>query len=151
MKKILILVAATLFTASISAQEYQKAIGARLGSTLGVTYKQFLSERNAFEILGDLYVANSNLSLGVSGLYLWQWNINDAPGLSWFTGPGATAGLVFGNNTNFNFAVAGMIGLEYKFNIPLALSIDLNPRWYFLNGYGLGWSGALSVRYTFGK
>jgi hypothetical protein len=58
---------------SSSAQDYQKSIGVRLGLSNGITYKQFVSQSNAIEIMGSaLFVSGNALSgnsayVGLSG------------------------------------------------------------------------------------
>ena len=155
MKKILFILLLTGITFSVSAQDYAQAIGLRLGSPVGLTYKQSLSEINAFEAMVDLDFFESGVTkLSGSAFYLWQKSLNipdtDISGLSWFAGPGASAGVFSGKNyTDFNFSINGLIGLEYKFeDIPLALSIDFGPRFYFLNDSGMLWGGAVTVRYV---
>jgi hypothetical protein len=150
MKKTVLFTALLLFSLGAMAQNYDKSIGLRLGSSVGVTYKQFLSERNALEFFGDLHFINGTV-LNVSGEYLWQWNIGDIDGFDWYVGPGVSLGMWLGDDSNVNLALNGIIGLEYKFaTIPLALSVDYNPHFYFLHSAGfVGDYSALSVRYTF--
>jgi hypothetical protein len=150
MKKTVLFTVLLLFSLGAMAQNYDKSIGLRLGSSVGVTYKQFLSERNALEFFGDLHFINGTV-LNVSGEYLWQWNIGDIDGFDWYVGPGVSLGMWLGDGSNVNLALNGIIGLEYKFaTIPLALSVDYNPHFYFLHGAGfVGDYSALSVRYTF--
>jgi hypothetical protein len=152
MKKFTILAFLTVLSLNVWAQDYQKSIGVRLGGyngfvDAGVTYKQYLSESNAIEFIGNASASNGNGYFGVSGEYLWTWGI--AEGLSWFAGPGASVGVWTGNAAGFDIALNGMVGLEYKFAIPLALSVDFNPHVYFLHSTGFTPSSALSVRYTF--
>jgi hypothetical protein len=137
----------TVLSLNVFAQDYQKSIGIRLGLSNGVTYKQFISPNNAFEIIGNAQFYNGSTYFGAAGEYLWSWGLAD--GLSWFVGPGAAVGVWTGNYSGFNIALNGMVGLEYKFEIPLALSIDFNPHFYFLNSIGITPLGSLSVRYTF--
>ncbi|MDR3188583.1 MAG: hypothetical protein LBT94_05295 [Prevotellaceae bacterium] len=137
-----------------SARNYEKSIGVRLGLSDGVTYKQFVSRNNAIEVIGNAFFISGGTYLGVSGEYLWSWNVTKE--LSWFIGPGVSAG-VWTNvsssdlNAGFNAAFNGMAGFEYKFaHIPLALSLDVLPHIYLLNGGGISpLNGALSIRYTF--
>ncbi len=144
MKKILIVVVMALFAINASAQSpFEKAIGLRLGSGVGVDYKQFISDRNALEFIGSFGLTDPTY-ITVTGLYEWEWNLTDD--LYWFVGPGATLGAY---SSNFNVALNGIVGLEYKFDIPLTLGIDASPAWYFLNSAGFGWSAALTVRYCF--
>ena len=147
----------TMLSLNAFAQDYQKSIGVRLGLSDGIAYKQFISQRNAFEVLGNvLFMSGSALSenslyVGFSGEYLWSWNVG-VEGLSWFAGPGVSVGMWTGGYSGFNVAVNGMVGLEYKFApIPLALSVDLHPHFYLLNSIVSPLVGALSIRYTFGQ
>jgi hypothetical protein len=148
-KKITLIALLTVLSLSMFGQGYQQAIGVRLGVNTGVTYKKFLSQDHAIEFIGNALFDDGSTYLGVSGEYLWSWGIVD--GLSWFVGPGASVGLWTGDFSGFNIALNGMVGLEYKFSlIPLAVGIDLNPHFYFLNSVGISpFVGALSVRYTF--
>jgi hypothetical protein len=49
-----------------------------------------------------------------------------------------------------NVGVGGQIGIEYKFrDLPIQVSLDARPMWDFLGDVnGLGWGGALGLRYT---
>ena len=50
----------------------------------------------------------------------------------------------------FSFGIVGQIGLEYTFRIPLLLSFDYRPGWYFTPESEFDWSGfAVGVRYCF--
>ncbi|NRA11880.1 MAG: hypothetical protein HRT57_07995, partial [Crocinitomicaceae bacterium] len=46
----------------------------------------------------------------------------------------------------------GQIGIEYDFNslgAPILIGFDTRPMWGFLNGGGVGYGAAFSIRYTF--
>ena len=88
--------------------------------------------------------------LGVSGFYLWQKSIDQVSGLSWFVGPGASAGMfLWSGNSQFNASINGMAGLDYKIaKLPLVVAVDFSPRFYVTNSAGLYWGGALTLRYT---
>jgi hypothetical protein len=152
MKKILVIILLSVTSLGVYAQDYQKSIGLRIGTDFGVAYKQFISERNAFEITGNIYLSSDYQFINVSGEYLWQWPLEGAEGFSWFVGPGVSAGILTGDISGFGVAVNGVLGLEYKFNnIPLALSVDYIPSLYFsVDDMGfIPYGGALTVRYTF--
>ena len=54
------------------------------------------------------------------------------------------------NLTNIGLGFDAQIGLEYKFNIPLQVSIDFRPQWDILGaGSGFGYGVALGIRYCF--
>ncbi|MCL2098504.1 MAG: hypothetical protein FWH23_07090 [Bacteroidales bacterium] len=155
MKKILLIAVLAIISLGAYAQSYEKSLGLRLGRPVGLTYKQFVSSANAIEIIADLDIFEKHVfKLNGSGFFLWQSNLGE-PGLDWFIGPGASAGLFFidvegDKATRFNVSANALIGLEYKFaNAPIALSADFGPRFYFLDDVGFYWGGALTVRYTF--
>ncbi len=162
MKKLFVtlaLVGACVFTAY--SQDYTSAIGLRLGYPTSISFKHFMTEKNAFEIFagfrGYKYVRNTN----IGALYQIHTPITGAPGLKWYFGGGAGVFIssydkdFFLDNTygNFNVGIMGNLGLDYKFiNAPLNLSLDWVPTFIigeaYYNGF-IGSYGALSVRYTF--
>lgn len=146
------------------AQVQPQAIGLRLGGHSGATgaeisYQHGLSASNRVEL--DLgFGANRNHSrIQFTAIYHWVWNIDG--GLNWYIGPGASLGLYsYDANHKYyndygdgyiNASLGGQIGLEYKFSgIPLQISLDTRPMWDFIGDRaGLGWGGALGIRYIF--
>ncbi|MCL1937733.1 MAG: hypothetical protein FWF52_04975 [Candidatus Azobacteroides sp.] len=156
MRKFFFIALLATVAVGVNAQDYNSSLGLRLGRPLGLSYKKFVSPSNAFEVIADLDIFQKHTTkISGSGFYLWQWNLADVPKLSWFVGPGASAG-VFVTKVNstttsdFNVSLDGLIGLEYKIpKAPLALSADFGPRFYFMHDAGFYWGGALTVRYTF--
>jgi hypothetical protein len=87
-------------------------------------------------------------------LYQWVWNIDQE--FNWYAGVGGGLGSWNTSNTinkdsgTFLY-VAGTIGIEYNFDIPLQISLDLRPE---LGGHGynknnFGTDLALGIRYKF--
>lgn len=152
-KLILILVLALTVTCMM-AQTNEKAIGIRFGSGGEVSYQHPLGDTNRIEL--DLGV--TPFSFGVNGIYHWVKDLSSwTEGMSWYYGPGATVG--FSNSTSLNplskltLGVVGQVGLEYKFEFPLQLTVDYRPTFYLVrpNWIGLGSYGdiCLSARYRF--
>ena len=126
----------------------------------GVSLKTFISDRNALEFIGffDRYGTR------ITGLYEFHGNINGAPGLKWYVGPGAHVG--FWNNRYWDrrypgyrggavVGIDGVLGLDYKFNgAPINMSIDWQPSFEFgdfgdrYGGFNGNWGG-FAIRYTF--
>ncbi len=165
MKKLVFL---TLFFTSIflvgesTAQSFNSAIGARLGVPLSVSYKQFLNESAAFEIVAGARRFNNGIAKSswtmVSAAYQVHKPIGEVEGFDWYFGGGGA--IFFWNfddgfidpGSNTSFGLQGYLGLSYTFaNTPINLSVDWVPT-YFLNGFGSGFSsdsGSFGIRYTF--
>lgn len=162
MKKIILLIVAIFgFAISAQAQNIAKnALGLRLGSNDGfgteISYQTRLSAKNRLEL--DLgWRSNKNEdNIKLAGIYQWVWNIEG--GLNWYAGLGGGLGTWNyddnkGINDNGTFAfVAGDLGIEYNFDFPLQVSLDIRPEIYlnsnsYINNYGT--DVALGVRYKF--
>jgi opacity protein-like surface antigen len=166
MKKIM-LIASLIIGLSFSAQAQKSsknALGVRLGDNDGfggeISYQRKLSDNNRLEL--DLGWRNSNNvdAVKLVGLYQWVWNIDG--GFNWYAGVGGGVGswsydTKFNNNSyddNGSFALlAGDIGIEYNFDIPIQLSLDFRPELYFnSNDFredSFGPDIALGVRFRF--
>jgi hypothetical protein len=142
MKKLLftsVLLLGTFF--SLQAQEIAKnALGLRLGGANGVgaeiSYQRAVgSDNNRLEFdLGWRNDSHFDL-IKATALYEWVWNIDG--GFNWYAGPGAGVGLVDDNHDHHHknhnhddgafLYLAGVIGIEYNFDIPLQVFADLRP------------------------
>ena len=141
----------------VNAQEIsENALGLRFGSNNGfgaeVSYQRALSNNNRVEL--DLGWRNSDQisAIKLVGLYQWVWNIEG--NFNWYAGVGGGLGSwnQSFDKTNGSFAFAtGDIGVEYHFDIPLMVSLDLRPEFggngYFKNNYGS--DIALGFKYKF--
>lgn len=157
MKKVLFIIALTLMTVVSAAQP--RSIGARLGyGAQEVSYQHYLG--NQF-LQFDLGTANFE-SIQLHATYNW---IIGNPGWTtkgewyFFGGVGLGTGYFSSSkNNSYGFlGVAGQLGLEYQFEIPLSLSLDIRPviAPKFGDGGGLynKWAymfiPCLSIRYLF--
>ena len=156
MKKIILTL--TIFmgmTYVLNAQVVNKAIGLRLGSGFGygaeLSYQQPLAKTNRLEL--DLGL--NTWGFGLNGIYQWVWDLSAlADGFNWYAGVGAGIGSYnfIGTNgiSNFSIGALGQVGIEYKFEIPLTLSLDYRPGLYFLNGFNSSYDGiCIAGRYRF--
>lgn len=146
---------------SAQAQEISKnALGLRLGDNDGfggeISYQRGLSSNNRLEV--DLGWRDSNHvdAIKLTGLYQWVWNIEG--GFNWYAGVGGGLGSWSydyrgADDSGTFFFVAGDIGIEYKFDIPLMLSLDFRPELYFnhddFRDDSFGPDIALGIRFTF--
>ena len=147
--------------AAQSQSEYKSAIGLRFGYPWSVTFKHFISEKNALEgFVGYRRYTSYVSDFRVGGLFLVHTPISGVDGLKWYAGGGATAIFtnyddVFYASNNYggvNVGVMGAIGLDYKFaDYPINLSFDWIPTFVIgdgiYNGF-VGLAGGLSARYT---
>ena len=133
MKKIILSVIMLIgLTFTTQAQDISKnALGLRLGSNDGfgaeVSYQRGMSDINRLEL--DLGWRNSKDvdAFKLAGIYQWVWNIDGD--FNWYAGVGGGLGSWSNaNNTNGTFIfAAGDVGIEYNFDIPLQLSLDVRP------------------------
>ena len=146
MKRFIISIAILLGVAlAVSAQP--KSVGLRLGGTgLDATYQHYMGKDRFAE--GNLgldfgYNANGNVGVKLTAIYniVWarpawteqgSWALYAGPGLSiGFVDdqvPYEIADVISGYYDNgFMLAIAGQVGLEYSFDFPLCLSIDIRP------------------------
>lgn len=160
MKKIILAVAFVMSAlGTVSAQSAKRAIGLRFGNGGEISFQSALGSSNRLELdLGmNSWNGNDNYAgLGLTGIYQWVWNIQKFPsGFKWYVGFGPQLGLWNGylnsNYQGFALGIAGQIGIEYNFKIPIQLSLDYRPAWYILPGtYGGTWQGIdLALRYCF--
>lgn len=127
---------------------YTTALGVKVWDGAGITLKHFVQQDRALEFIGYFY----NRGLRVTGLYEIHGDINGAPGLKWYVGPGAHVGFYDAKYGDGAFiGIDGVLGLDYKINkAPINLSLDWQPSFEFGTGRGFyGNWGGLGIRYTF--
>jgi len=161
MKKIIltsIIALSTIIT--MNAQDIEdNALGLRFGGGNGIgveiSYQMKMTDINRIEI--DLGYKNTDSynSFKLTGIYQWVWAL-DARGLNWYAGVGAGVGALNGNkdetvNDGAFLSADGNIGIEYDFNIPILISLDLRPEIGVLGNYedSFDFDLALAVRYQF--
>ncbi len=151
-KKILFISVFVFTMIAVSAQnkgqDYTTALGLKVFDGGGITLKHFISDRDALEGIGYFW----NQGARITGLYELHFDINGAPGLKWYIGPGAHIGFY---NTKYGggsvAGIDGVLGLDYKINnAPLNLSLDWQPTFEFGTGRGFSGNwGGFGIRYTF--
>ncbi len=161
MKRILLVAITFLgFTAMSSAQDISdNAIGLRVGDSDGfgaeISYQRALGGNNRLELDLGLRSGKNYDGFKLAGLYQWVWQLDGS--FNWYAGVGGGIGSYsfdnvprgFDDSETFLF-LAGDIGIEYNFDIPLQLSIDARPEF----GFGdyrddLDFDVALGIRYRF--
>ncbi len=158
MKK-LILTTFAIFAgfAFMNAQEIaDNAIGLRLGESDGfgaeISYQRALGDNNRLEVDLGWRSGNNYDGFKLTGLYQWVWELDG--NFNWYAGAGGGFGSFSFDDDDFDdetfFFVAGDIGIEYNFDIPLLISLDFRPEL----GFGdfrddLDFDIALGIRYQF--
>lgn len=158
-----------LLTITISAQEISdNALGLRLGDSDGfgaeISYQRLLSRYHRLEVNLGWRDSREYDALKITGLYEWVRHIDG--NFNWFYGAGAGLGsasfeTVPANGTDepytpdggFFALVAGNVGIEYNFDIPLLLSLDIRPELGII-GYNdfsdnFDFDVGLGIRYQF--
>ncbi|MDR2912680.1 MAG: hypothetical protein LBV38_05210 [Alistipes sp.] len=159
MKKLIILLAVVVASATAaSAQNYEHGVGLRLGYGLTLDYKWNFSETNSWEFNLAMPAFNGFMA---SAAYQWNWPLGDAgiggQGFNAYAGPAAGVGFLgLPGYRGFMLGIGGHGGIEYKFNAPIAVGIDVKPMVTFVTGnsfsgiWGNGLADiALVARYTF--
>lgn len=150
-----VLVFAIVASFSVQAQSISKnALGLRLGDNDGfggeVSYQRYLKENNRLEFDLGWRSSNNIDAFKLVGLYQWVMPIENR--FNWFVGVGAGLGSFDSGQNDGTFAlVAGDIGIEYNFDFPLILSLDVRPELGFNDSYSddLDLDIALGIRYQF--
>ncbi|WP_062058627.1 hypothetical protein [Aquimarina longa] len=162
MKRIFIITTFLLGAVStIQSQEFSKhALGLRLGDNDGfgieVSYQLGLNSENRLEF--DLGWRDERYfnAIKMAGIYQWVFNLDK--GFNWYVGPGG--GLIFvdydndtikGDDSDAFVFIAGDIGIEYNFDIPLLISLDLRPEIAFGDNHhdDLDFDIGIGIRYQF--
>lgn len=157
MKRTIVLAAICLLTIRGISQNmgtsYKTALGVKVLDGAGISIKHFTSPNVALEGIGFFW----NRGARITGLYEFHGDINGAPGLKYYIGPGAHVGFYnkdyyYKNNFGGTFiGVDGVLGLDYKFKgAPINFALDWQPSFEFGDGQGfVGSWGGFAVRYTF--
>ena len=156
MKKTFLLAAAFAFFLSFEskAQSYKHALGGRFGTANGITFKTFVSGDRAWDLILNFRDNRNYSSFRFTGLYEIHNGINDAPGLNWYYGGGATLGTLKWKHPNENHmyvSADGVLGLDYKFNgAPINIALDWKPAIEIAPNTEFDPEGfGLSLRFTF--
>ena len=160
MKKLIttLLVIVTLTISQLSfgqamGSEYRTALGVKFYPG-GITIKHFTQDNRALE--GIVYFHQYGFRF--TGLYEIHGDINGAPGLKWYVGPGAHLGAWNSDwedkypdrDGGLQIGIDGVLGLDYKIKgAPINLSLDIQPFFNIANYAYFDVWGGFAIRYTF--
>jgi hypothetical protein len=145
---LLIFTAVLVYSKQTRAQDYTVAAGLRFSYEYGPVGKYFINKTDAIEAEFGLR------SHGAVLTGLWERHIALADQLKLYYGFGGHIGGV-GNNDNprYNKTILvgadGVVGLDYLIpNSPIALSLDLNPRFELSHGPYFDLSPGVGLKYV---
>ena len=157
MKKLFLAAIMICFSSLAIAQEISKnTIGIRLGDSDGfgteVSYQRALGQNNRLEAGLGWRNSKDYDAFKLSGIYQWVWSIDN--NFNWYAGAGG--GLASWKHDSADIDgtgifVAGDVGIEYNFDFPLLISLDIRPELGFNDDYNddLDMDLAIGVRYQF--
>ncbi|XLS30981.1 hypothetical protein ACJD0Z_09160 [Flavobacteriaceae bacterium M23B6Z8] len=140
MKKIILSIAFifVFVLTAFSQRIAENALGLRLGDSDGfgaeISYQRALTDNNRLEFGLGWRDANDYNAFRLTGLYQWVFPLDG--NFNWYVGAGGGFGSIDPDDDNdltrdldseFFAFVAGDIGIEYNFRIPLILSLDFRP------------------------
>jgi hypothetical protein len=140
-------------SAQSMGDSYQTAIGVKFWPG-ALSIKHFTQQNTALEGLINFW----DRGFRFTGLYELHQNIEGAPGLRWYVGPGAHIGWYNGTTFHDHFygngalslGIDAVLGLDYKISgAPIAVSIDVQPFFELLEHPYFDVWGGLGIRYTF--
>lgn len=125
------------FTFAAQAQSLSKnAIGLRIGDDDGfgveVSYQRALQEATRLEFDLGLRSGNDYDGFKLTALHQWVWRLDG--NFNWYAGAGGGIGAYNIDNvpagqddSDTFFFAAGNLGIEYDFDIPIVISLDVRP------------------------
>lgn len=141
------------------------AVGARIGSASGITYRYKLTDANALEGILSVQSNSKESRFRLVGLYQYHRSLDAlGDGFTWYWGFGGSLGSMtykaytdaHGNRIpergEFALSIDGIVGIEYKIpEAPLAISLDVKPYIDFLQESSIRLIDPIgfSIRYTF--
>ncbi len=151
-----ILVLAILVGSAAAALAQPKSIGGRLGfGCADFSYQNYLLSNDFLEI--DLGLDNGSArgrfhADGIYNFMILQPELTPNGTWGFYAGPGVSVAWWENKNNTETALYAGFlgnVGLEYTFDFPLQLSVDLRPRLMFSSGDPTPVSVGIGVRYVF--
>ncbi|MEO9966181.1 MAG: hypothetical protein ABJF11_10355 [Reichenbachiella sp.] len=151
------------------SQQYDRSAGIRLGGSSGLTFKKFIVEEEAFEVI----ISNRKHGIQLTGLYLIHqpMDVSFNDNFYFYYGVGGHVGaekhgdiskvlfdsdpsiFMYEEKSYLTLGIDGMIGIEYRMlSVPITLSLDLKP---YLNYVGMRkikadfWDASIAIKYVF--
>lgn len=157
-KKNILFIAILFIISTVAAQvTVNQTIGLRLGDDNGlgaeISYQHPLVDNTRLEAGLAWHNSSEVSAFKVSATHQWIWDLGSDENFNWYAGVGGgfaswSLNSTIKDNGTFLF-LAGDIGIEYKFDFPLILSLDTRPEFGFSKfNDGLDFDIALGIRYV---
>lgn len=149
MKRVFFVFALLLIGGFVSLQA-QTEIGVRFGNVTGgnAAVDGVFSVGQFSRVHANVSFGGNNkwgTDLGIDALWDFIYRPIEGEAFNWYVGAGPFIGL--GNK--FSLGAVGEIGIEYRFNIPLSLSIDYRPAFRLIDTTEFDAGGfGFNVRYV---
>jgi len=152
------------------AQEYERAAGVRLGHTSGLTYKRYVVETEAVEMI----LSGRNEGMQFTAIYEFHEPMEvgfEESNFYFYYGIGAHVGFekyddlskvlisetplefVFEDKSYFAVGLDAMVGVEYRYLIvPMTIGFEVKPYFNFIGMRYIKsqfWDAAISIKYIF--
>lgn len=166
----LLLTTLLLLAVSIGAraQFYKNSIGVRTGHTSAITYKVFVNDVQALELmasgrndgfqLNTIYQFNKPMNLSFNDRFFAYYGVGGGIGYEKFDNltddPIApNSGTVRNHRTYFTMDVTTILGVEYRWlAAPITIGVDIKPYFQFIGmrfSNTQFWDTGISVKYVF--
>ncbi|WP_139793865.1 hypothetical protein [Reichenbachiella faecimaris] len=151
------------------AQQYDRSAGIRLGGSSGLTFKKFIIDEQAVELIVSnrkngiqltiLHLLHQPMHVSFNENFFFYYGVGGHVGSEKHSGIEKELSNFDPNDFNYvdknylTLGIDGMIGIEYRMlSVPITLSMDLKP---YLNYVGFRkvkadfWDASIAIKYVF--
>ncbi len=150
-------------------QNYEKSAGVRLGSTSGLTFKKFVTENEAIELLLSgrnegmqftvMYLFHQSMEFSFNDKFYAHYGLGGHIGYERFDDISKTLvnatgdAFVFEDKSFFAMGIDANLGIEYRWlEVPITIGFDIKPIFNFIgmrHTRGQFWDSGISFKYVF--
>ena len=159
-----------LISISVTGQQlYEKSSGIRLGHTSGLTFKNFVTEHEAVEMILSgrnegmqftaLYLFHAPMEFSFNDRFYVHYGVGGHIGYEKFEDIAKTLSnaegdaFIYEEKSFFAMGVDGSLGIEYRWlEVPVTIGFDLKPYFNFIgmrHTRAKFWDAAISFKYVF--
>lgn len=170
MKQLILTTTILLTTLCSQAQFYKNSTGIRAGHTSAITYKIFVTDEQAIELMASgrnrgfqlttLYQFNKPMALSFNDRFFAYYGVGGGFGYEKFDSltenlkpVPSKSRFIRDHRTYFTMDINALLGVEYRWlAIPLTISVDIKPYFQFIGMRYTNtqfWDTGVSVKYVF--